>query len=547
MRLLRFVPLLPALLVVSACSSDDDKGLSDPVNGEPDAGLPGTDASDASTPPDAAEEPKCEPGEPAATPIDLGAAPAVIITSAALEPAFQPLAALHSLLGIPTDVVTVEQICSAAGAGACDDSTPAKDTAKAIKAWITQYSSLRYVLLGGDIEVVPSRKVHDTYKNPFASSYTYDEAFFTDYYYADASEWDSNADGLYAQDGSDSPDYRPERAVSRIPASTAAEVELYYQKVLHHLTKYNLAHVSECMLLSNVATEFSGIDIDGALYFEAEGKTSSLLPTGCSVRKMYATSLAGAEKTTAAGQLSAFEQGYNLMVHNGHGSVSKLTVEYSGAEPVSGAMVSGLKNTTLPIYLSCACEAGTFSAKDSAGELLMNAAQGGAIAYLGNTVIGLGLAGGVQLIDEMLRYIQVTPRPLLADALLEGHAKVPEKDTFSIKALPIPIPVVDQDSYEWTQKSATMFGDILIPVWKKPLEEAPSITATHTVTCEGVRMELAVSPALDGTVRLYADGEFYEADVKAGVGAIVVPGQPKVVEAGIVAEGRLYGKATFSF
>ena len=60
-------------------------------------------------------------------------------------------------------------------------------------------------------------------------------------------------------------------------------------------------------------------------------------------------------------------------------------------------------------------------------------------------------------------------------------------------------------------------------------------------------MELAVSPALDGTVRLYADGEFYEADVKAGVGAIVVPGQPKVVEAGMVVEGRLYGKATFSF
>jgi len=545
MRLHGLTFLFPFAITVAiaACSSDGEE-LTEPSTNEPDSGTqPQEDAGPDAAQPDQAAEASCVPGAPAATPIEVGASRAVIITSAALESALRPFAELHTMFGTPTEVVTLEEICG----GTCVETDPKKDTARAIKNWLIGKPELRYVLLGGDIEVVPSRKVHDTYKNPFMQSYTYDEEFFTDYYFADLSEWDVNGDGVYAQDGMDHPDYRPELAVSRIPVSTAAEAGLYYQKLVSYLTSYNLAHVGECMLLSNVATQFAGIDIDGALYFEAEGRTASLLPQGCSTRKMYATNLAGAEKTTAAGELSAIEQGYNLIVHNGHGSVNQLTVEYTGEEPVTGTMLAGLKNSTYPIFLSCACEAGTFSSKDSAGEMLMNASQGGAIAYLGNTVIGLGLAGGVQLIDEMLRFIGSTDSPMLGDALLTAHAKVPETDSFKASALPIPIPVVDKSSYEWTQKSATMFGDILIPVWKKPVEAAPEISLKRTVTCEGSKLSVEVTPAMDGVVRLIADGKYYDVELAAGQGTIDVAGEPQSIEAGMVVPGRLYGHASASF
>ena len=545
MRLHRSTFLFPAAIAVAvaACSSDDSEKLTEPSTNEPDSGtLPQDDAA-AEAQPDQAAEASCVPGAPAASPIDVGASRAVVITSAALESTFRPYAELHTLLGTPTEVVTVEGICG----GTCDDADPTRDTARAIKTWLIGKSDLRYVILGGDIDVVPSRKVHDTYKNPFMQSYTYDEDFFTDYYFADLSEWDVNADGVYAQDGMDHPDYRPELAVSRIPVSTAAEGALYFQKLLSYLSKYNLAHVGECMLLSNVATQFAGIDIDGALYFEAEGRTASLLPEGCTTRKMYATNLANAEKTTAAGEIAAIEQGYNLIVHNGHGSVNDLTVEYTGGEAVTGKMVSELKNSTYPIFLSCACEAGTFSSNDAAGERLMNAAQGGAIAYLGNTVIGLGLAGGVQLIDEMLRYIQTTENPLLGDALLTGHAKVPETDSFKASVIPIPIPVVNTSSYEWTQKSVAMFGDILIPVWKKPVEAAPTLSLKRAATCEGSSLTVEVAPAIDGTVRLLVDGQYYDVEIQGGQGTIAIAGDVKSAEAGMVVSGRLYGHASTTF
>lgn len=474
----------------------------------------------------------CEPGGMLTQPV----APqpvAVFITSDELASSFDAFAHLHTLLGTPATVVTTQQIC----AGQCNDADPTRDTAQHIKQWLVGQPTIRYAILGGDIEHVPSRKVKDKYKNPFLLDYTFDEEFFSDYYYADFSEWDANGDGLYAQDGSDQPEYRPDIAVSRIPVSTSDEADRYLEKVRRYLTQYESSHASEVLLLSNVATEFLGIDVDGAWYFGAEGRTLDLLPEGSSVRRLYATGMEGAETNTVARQIEAIEQGYNLVVHSGHGSVKSLTVEYSGSESMTGSMAQDLKNTTYPIFLSSACEAGKFSANDAAGEMLMNATSGGAIAYLGNSVIGLGLAGGMQMIDELLRYVQQTPYPVLGDALFMAHDNMPEKDTFITPVGGIALPVVDKDSYEWTQKSATMFGDILIPVWKGSIGTAPALEVIVTETCEGMRLEVVSTPPVDGLARVHAGVSYYEVMLKNGRGWLHVEGQSEV-EVGFVLPGQ---------
>ncbi len=492
---------------------------------------------DASTA-DPEDAPTCESAGPVAQP--FAADPlAAIITSDTLAPAFDAYAQLHTLLGIPTRVVTTSEIC----AGPCDDADPTRDTAALIKQWIQGQPSLRYVILGGDIEHVPSREVHDRYQNPILVGYTFEDDFFTDYYYADFSPWDGNGDGVYAQDGVDFPDYRPEIAVSRISASTPDEANRYLEKVRRYLTAYDTSHVGKVLLLSNVATQFASIDIDGAWYFEAEGRTLSLLPPGSEVRRLYSTAMAGAEKNSVAKQTEAIQSGYNLVVHSGHGAVKYLTAEYSVSDDMSGAMAHALKNATYPIFLSSACEAGTFAADDSAGEMLMDAPEGGAIAYLGNAVTGLGLAGGMQMIDELLRFVQATSHPLLADAVRVAHENMPEQDTFRIPVGNFDVPVVDPSSYEWTQKSVTVLGDILIPVWKGLVEPAATVTASARPTCEGTWIDLAFQPPLVGMARVRAGTSTFEVQVVQGSAQLHVPESPATVTVGLASPGRL---ATFA-
>ena len=475
-----------------------------------------------------------------AVPIDPPAASVLFVTSEAMRPSFERFCTLHDVTGIPCRVVTVEQICP----GGCDDADPRSDTAHAIKAYLQEQPAGGTVVLGGDIEIVPSRLVHDSYQNPFMPSYVYDESFYTDYYYSDLSEWDANGDGAYAEDGVDAPDYRPELAVARIVVSTPDEAEAYRQKVIRYLTAFPAADVPKAVLMSNVATQLVGLDVDGALYLESAGRTASLLPQGFAVRKLYATLQAdpAAEICTPALQTEAIEQGTNLVVHSGHAGVDLLNVEYDGSKEFTGTMAHDLQNATLPIYLSCGCEAGSFAApygsytSDAAGELLMNAPNGGAIAYLGNGVIGLGLAGGMQLIDELLRYAQATDAPLLADAYRIAHQQLPDSDSLSF--LGIPVPTINRDSYEWTQKAVVLFGDPLIPIYKAALEPGPALSLGSEPLCEGVRIDVTIEPSEPGLLRLEAAGAVYELAGAAGAVQVDLAGQPSSVAVGLLVPGH---------
>ena len=83
-------------------------------------------------------------------PPDLTTAPvAYIVTVEAFRKTFELLAILHSAVGLPTAVATIEDICG----GSCDDGDPRNDTAAAIKAWAQTRPGLQHLILGGDIEI----------------------------------------------------------------------------------------------------------------------------------------------------------------------------------------------------------------------------------------------------------------------------------------------------------------------------------------------------------------------------------------------------------
>ena len=455
---------------------------------------------------------------------------AVIVTKEEFAKIFSEMAAFHTMTGINTKVVTIENICAGT---LCNDEDPKNDTAKAVKDHIRFIPGLKYLILGGDIEVVPSRKVHDKYSNVMAG--TFEDDFQSDFYYADFSDWDSNGNGIYAEDA-DIADYSAEIAVGRIPVSTVEEASVYFEKLIKHNTDYNTLIVKSSLLIANVATNFSGVDINAGYYFETEGRTRDIIPFDFSKRKLYTKTIPApandAEPLNNDVMKQALEGGVNVVVHNGHGYPTLLSCEQANNDNnFTSDMAYALKNTTFPIFLSCACQAGQFEAPftytyinsngetvsrefkdDSAGEKLINAPDGGSVFYLGNAITGLGLAGGSQFIDEMLRDMFTKPFSVMGESYLFAHSALKKNDTFAPPVPLIPaVPVVDEDSWKWTKKSVVALGSPLVTFWRDPF---PVINAVIGVTSEkvmnGYSFTLNIPDEFAGfDLKIYSNGKFY--------------------------------------
>ncbi len=497
----------------------------------------------------------CTPEVTFAEPLSPGPPEALLIVPQDLAGDFQRLANFHRQTGVQTQLVTLAGVC-AATQSACDDTDPRQDTARAIKDYIIQVradaTALRYVVLGGDLERVPSRLTHDHYESVLGD--VYDEEFYSDYYFSDLSEWDTDGDGEYGEIAEDTPDYRPEVSVSRIPVSTAVETRRYIDKVIRYCARFEPSHVSRALLVANLAMEIMGTPVSSARYLEAAGRTVDLLPPAFVPQKLYNAADPvdpQARDVTVHNQINALQAGVSMVIHAGHASPDLLTTEAFWDEDYAfyGHLAYTLDNSTLPIFLSGGCQAGQFEApvqrpgqpydEDAAGERLVNAPDGGAVAYLGNTIIGLGLAGGSQLIDEMVVEMGQRETLRLADAFLAAHQRLPETDTFDF---PIggEMQVVNPDSYRWTQKAAVILGDGLVPVWNAEREPAPAITATRTDLCGGVRLEVTVS---DPTVpRLYvsAGDRVYKLPLEQGAGSIHIPDPVTDLSVGAAAESTFF-------
>jgi hypothetical protein len=475
-----------------------------------------------------ADRPLRDPGHgckaPAVTEAATPSYVAVIVTDAYHAEAYGRLADLHTLTGVPTEVVTVEEICAASSTG-CLDGDACHDTARAIKEHLaSRYAAgLRHVVMGGDMTVVPSRQTHDVYAN-LLLGVAYQKTFYTDYYFADLSEWDGNGDCLYGDPGVDTPDYLPELAVSRIPIASPAELEAYLAKALRYLTAYDTTRVGTALFLSNVATELAlgatseTIAVDSAYYFETAGRTLSLVPPGFAVTKLYSSlvDLPDVSPISVSAEIAALEEGQNLVIHAGHGGVGDLTVESDGSQAFTAAMAYDLRNPQLPIMLSCACEAADFTGEvPAAGRSFVAAPLGGGIGYLGNVTIGLGLAGGLQLIDEVLRHAFAEPGVPVGEAVRVAHGNLPRTDTFELSGLPVvgslSMQVIDENAWRWTQKSATYLGDGLLPIYTDvSLVPAPtfSIASQHLGSFVTITFQPAV--ARTGTLTVSIAGEIYQ-------------------------------------
>lgn len=505
-------------------ASEDPAG--DATDTEPAEERPGEE-DDQENQEDQDEDPETDPDEDSGDPAEetiFVAGPsqdletntdALIVTREEFAGIFKKFADFHTVTGIITKVITIEDICKNT---ICDDDDPEVDTSKAIKDYVMSVEGLRYLILGGDIETVPSRIVHDHFELPLGIA-DYTDDFYSDLYYADFSDWDKNGNGIYAEDD-DKPVLIANIAIGRISVSTVEEAELYFSKIVKHHTAFNTAHTTKSLLLANIATEISSVKVNAGYYFETEGKTASLIQPGYSIKKLYTQSFPFPGGNTAEylnndSEKAAIEEGMNLIVHSGHGHPKYLTCEQANDDnDFSSQMAYELENETLPFFLSCACEAGQFAYRygDSAGEKLMKAPKGGAIVYLGNTTTGLGIAGGSQFIDEMLKNMFAFPYSAIGESYIFAHMSMPQNDTFNPPVLNINVPVVNKDSWQWTKKSIVMLGDPMTVFWRDPVEPFTTEFNVETVESDETKtVFMHFPPELEGiNIRILAGEKLYD-------------------------------------
>ncbi|MGA1873897.1 MAG: C25 family cysteine peptidase [Thermoplasmatota archaeon] len=155
----------------------------------------------------------------------------LIITSSELLPYFQPLAGWRSQMGLKAEIHTVEDSLESSG----------RDPAEKLFNYISSVyqetdGGLRYLLLGGDSDIVPTRYLHAN-----ASKFGLDDHYLSDLYYSSPLlEWDSDDDGIFGE-REDIESIGVENisfplVVGRAPVRTANEAELFVQRTIGYET-----------------------------------------------------------------------------------------------------------------------------------------------------------------------------------------------------------------------------------------------------------------------------------------------------------------------
>ncbi|HRX50423.1 MAG TPA: C25 family cysteine peptidase [Candidatus Krumholzibacteria bacterium] len=310
----------------------------------------------------------------------------VIVTTEALRPAFEPLAEYRCAQGVPTVVRTLEWILANTLPEADPQATLRSFLADAYTRW-----GVRYALLGGDVGVIPTRMIFNTYYPSQKGS-----DIPVDLYYGGLDgDWNADRDEnlgepyLNGFDQGDDADLVPEIHVGRAPVTSLAQAQTFVGKILAYERDHAGAYQGRALFLSEVLfpSDYSpGDEIydDGAAYSEAI-IADALAGRDFAYDRHYETSplWPGSVPETRSGVIGALNSGqYGIVNHIGHGYFYNMSV---GAETLNTKDAEALHNGDQLFVLNnlnCASAAIDYN---SIMERFVTNADGGAVAAVGSS------------------------------------------------------------------------------------------------------------------------------------------------------------------
>lgn len=406
----------------------------------------------------------------------------LIITRDSLKGAFQRLADWKTRKGVPTKVITMEHIDTISDYWHVNFYGQ-RHTPLGIKNAIKDYydnHNIKYVLLGGDDDIIPSEKCQINYRD---KTPTYKKSSVCDLYYASLNtpiNWDQNENYFIAED-EDNIDCHPIIAVSRLSVCSNADAEMQVRRIIDYERNPNLETWNDSILMMGCA-------LDTTILF---GNLSDVVIKGQKISDSLEHYRAGGryffydKKTTHPNDSNynvtvqnfkeRLARGYSYVHFDTHGGPDCIRLEPPAFFYCNNA--SEYVNPNHSMIVTSACSTNDFE-EDCLSEAFMRNQNGGVIAYWGGSNQILGPQE-----DNYPSYIQVDERLLgPADNInvniykhliqdYENHlgdaVNLARLAFISVGNGDIPY----NDPYRWTLFSLNLLGDPEMPIYKSQPRE----------------------------------------------------------------------------
>ena len=377
----------------------------------------------------------------------------IIITSEALAPAFERFANWKRRKGLTVGIVTMEYIkANYTGdlvSGIYDDAGKVRQF---LKDSYANGNGTKYVLLGGDENVIPARYA---YVYEIGNKYTsYNKTIPTDVYYAEFNgDWNVDGDMFYGEYSGDNPSFTQQIYVGRILCSQQTHVDNWTYKALlyeqnpgqgdySYLRKLfftqadQMQQYDHASYLGSKLTSFTTKTVFNEEVNGVPDYNSSVLPSFPS----------------GSDVIEELNKNYGFISFLGHGSITSVALATTGLnqdgvpklriytydniktdvhganEFSNGGALKNMTNDGYPnINYSMSCDNIPYdklaeNIDDSFGEVLTSIYRTGCVAFLGNT-----RSGWVNPSKQLFGYF--------ADAINSGYLSLGEAEAVSKNSL----------------------------------------------------------------------------------------------------------------
>jgi hypothetical protein len=413
----------------------------------------------------------------------------IIIADSSLAASFQPLVDWRMRKGVPAAIVTLDEI---------DASYPGADVQERIRNCIADYKSAygtRWVLLGGDTEFIPERRLYVPLSDKTSIP--------SDLYYSDLDgTWNDDADLRWGEVPADGVDMYADVYVGRAPVSTPQEAAIFVGKVLTYEGVYGCPgyHLKDMLFLAEILWGDLGNPSDPDYTDGGDAKDmieAAYVPGDFTVLRLYESLY----NLTQAATVDALNQGKGMVNVNCHGAVNGVSL---GDEGLPASDVLSLTNgPAYGIMYATSCMVGAYE-QSCIGEAWVKSPAGGGF-FVGNSRYGWGVPGSPGL-GPSDHYDQSFFESIFMTGLKNlGKVHSYAKHEYVAESR--------YDSYyRYVMYGLNLFGDPETPVWTdQPAELVVGFPAAVpmgqpelpvTVTSGG-------SPAVGTRVCLYKPGDVY--------------------------------------
>jgi len=414
----------------------------------------------------------------------------VIITKDSWTSAFQPLADWKTQKGVPATIVNTTWIYNNGGYSGTNVQKIRAFVQDAYTTWGTTY-----VLLGGDVDVVPCKNTTFSSVDP--------DPVPNDAYYAD---FDS--------------DYVCEVNIGRASVNGTGNgtgrIGNFINKVLTYETNPPLTNYTK-------KAGFFGFDLDSSTHAQQckININNSYIPLSWTVKTVYDTQ-SGNHRTNA---INTLNQGQHIVNHADHSNNNCMGVGYVNHNLLlynsdMDALTNGNKQT---ILYSMGCDPAAYDVSNCIAEHFVRNSNGGGIAFIGNSRFGwyeygtyntLSMGYDIHFFKALFQENFTNLGAAFSDHKNDGYSEYP-----------------GDPYYQYIFTELTLLGDPELPVWT---ENPMNLMVTHPSQLPVGASLFTVSVTTNGTqvnqahVCLWKGNEVYEKGYTNATGNITFTVSPLI-------------------